>query len=79
MGTAYIPHGVRFSAQVDMNAPNQYVCCLALCTMANTCSAEMARDLSSEVEKLLKSSNALIRKKVRTRLNCVAMSKLLRY
>ena len=50
--------------QVDMNSPNQYVCCLALTTLGNTCSAEMARDLSSEVEKLLKSSNPLIRKKV---------------
>lgn len=51
------------SLKVDMNAPNQYVCCLALCTLGNTCSAEMARDLSGEVEKLLKSSNALVRKK----------------
>lgn len=51
------------SLKVDMNASNQYVCCLALTTLGNICSSEMARDLSPEVEKLLKSSNALIRKK----------------
>eukprot|EP00123_Amoebidium_parasiticum_P012218 comp21200_c0_seq1/m.28801 comp21200_c0_seq1/g.28801 ORF comp21200_c0_seq1/g.28801 comp21200_c0_seq1/m.28801 type:complete len:832 (-) comp21200_c0_seq1:376-2871(-) len=51
------------SLKVDMNASNQYICCLALTTLGNICSSEMARDLSPEVEKLLKSSNALIRKK----------------
>jgi len=37
---------------------------LALCTLGNISSVEMARDLSSEVEKLLGNSNTYIRKKV---------------
>eukprot|EP00124_Ichthyophonus_hoferi_P000573 Ihof_evm7s22 gene=Ihof_evmTU7s22 len=51
------------SLKVDMNSSNQYICCLALTTLGNICSSELARDLSPEVEKLLKSSNTLIRKK----------------
>jgi len=38
---------------------------LALCTLGNISSIEMARDLSSEVEKLLGNSNTYIRKKVK--------------
>ncbi|KNC86688.1 hypothetical protein SARC_01156 [Sphaeroforma arctica JP610] len=51
------------SLKTDMNSSNQFVVSLALCTLANICSTDMARDLSPEVEKLLKSSNATIRKK----------------
>lgn len=48
----------------DMGNSNQYVVGLALSTLGAIASAEMARDLSAEVEQLLKSSNAYIRKKV---------------
>ncbi|KAI8844797.1 adaptin N terminal region-domain-containing protein [Chytridium lagenaria] len=47
----------------DMNNSNMYVVGLALCTLGNISSPEMARDLCSEVEKLLGSSNTYIRKK----------------
>jgi len=40
-----------------------YVVGLALCTLGNISSVEMARDLSNEVEKLLGSTSSYIRKK----------------
>jgi AP-1 complex subunit gamma-1 len=46
-----------------MNNANVYIIGLALCTLGNIASQEMARDLSSEVERLLASSNSYIRKK----------------
>lgn len=50
----------------DLNHSNMYIVGLALCTLGNIASAEMSRDLCSEVEKLLGSSNLYIRKKVRS-------------
>ena len=41
-----------------------YIVGLALSTLANISSSEMARDLVSEVEKLLDNSHSYIRKKV---------------
>ncbi|KAI9179090.1 clathrin associated protein complex large subunit [Blastocladiella emersonii ATCC 22665] len=54
---------VTNSLKNDMNHPNMYVVGLALCTMGNISSVEMARDLCPEIEKLLGSSNSYIRKK----------------
>lgn len=50
----------------DLNHSNMFVVGLALCTMGNISSSEMARDLCSEVEKLMGSSNTYIRKKVKS-------------
>jgi AP-1 complex subunit gamma-1 len=47
----------------DLNSPTQFVVGLALCTLGAIASAEMARDLAGEIEKLMKSPNAYIRKK----------------
>jgi AP-1 complex subunit gamma-1 len=47
-----------------MNHSNMYIVGLALCTLGNISSPEMARDLCAEVEKLIGSSNVYIRKKV---------------
>ncbi|KAF9904997.1 clathrin associated protein complex large subunit [Lobosporangium transversale] len=51
------------SLKNDLNHSNMYIVGLALCTLGNIGSAEMSRDLCSEVEKLLGSSNMYIRKK----------------
>ncbi|CAI8030946.1 AP-1 complex subunit gamma-1 [Geodia barretti] len=47
----------------DMHHQVQYVVGLALCALGSICSEEMSRDLSGEVEKLLKSSNPYIVRK----------------
>lgn len=54
---------VTNSLKNDLNHQNQYIVGTALCALGNICSAEMARDLSPEVERLLGSSNSYVRKK----------------
>jgi AP-1 complex subunit gamma-1 len=46
-----------------LNHPNQYIVGLALCTLGNIASIEMARDLFPEVETILSSANPYIRRK----------------
>eukprot|EP00897_Mesotaenium_endlicherianum_P007089 jgi/Mesen1/6408/ME000329S05571 len=54
---------VTNSLKNDLNHTNQFISGLALCALGNICSAEMARDLSPEVERLLNSNNSYVRKK----------------
>eukprot|EP00005_Dracoamoeba_jomungandri_P004247 CAMPEP_0174259080 /NCGR_PEP_ID=MMETSP0439-20130205/7962_1 /TAXON_ID=0 /ORGANISM="Stereomyxa ramosa, Strain Chinc5" /LENGTH=834 /DNA_ID=CAMNT_0015342833 /DNA_START=45 /DNA_END=2549 /DNA_ORIENTATION=+ len=51
------------SIKNDLDHPNPFVVGLALGAVANIASAEIARDASSDVQKLLGSSNPYIRKK----------------
>lgn len=55
---------VTNSLKNDLNSADQYVIGLALTALGNICSAEMARDLSPEVDRLLSSGNPYLRKKV---------------
>jgi hypothetical protein len=54
---------VCFVPYSDLNSPTQFVVGLALCTLGAIASPEMSRDLAAEVERLLKSPNAYVRKK----------------
>ncbi|KAF5754743.1 putative adaptor protein complex AP-1, gamma subunit [Helianthus annuus] len=54
---------VTNSLKQDLNHANQYIVGLALCALGNICSAEMARDLAPEVERLLHFRDPNIRKK----------------
>lgn len=54
---------VTNSLKNDLNSRNQYIVGLALTALGNICSAEMARDLGPELEKLLSSTNPYLRKK----------------
>ena len=53
-----------FLVDSDLNHSNQYIAGLAMCALGAICSPEMSRDLGGEVEKLMKSSNAYLKKKV---------------
>ncbi|KAJ1660278.1 clathrin associated protein complex large subunit [Dispira simplex] len=54
---------VTNSLKNDMNSANMYVVGLALCTLGNIASVEVATDLVDEVERLMESPNTYIRKK----------------
>lgn len=54
---------VTNSLKNDLNHSNQYVVGLALVTLGNIASIEMSRDLFSEVETIISSSNPYIRRK----------------
>ncbi len=57
---------VTSSMRNDFKHANPYVVGLALCSLGNISSVDMARDLASEVEKLCRHQNPYIRKKVRS-------------
>jgi AP-1 complex subunit gamma-1 len=48
----------------DLNHSNQFIVGLALCALGNICSAEMARDLAPEVERLIHGRDVNTKKKV---------------
>ncbi|KAI5306272.1 clathrin associated protein complex large subunit, partial [Ascosphaera pollenicola] len=54
---------VTNSLKNDLNHSNQYVVGLALCTLGNITSVEMARDLFPEIESLVSTANPYIRRK----------------
>lgn len=54
---------VTNSLQNDLNHPNQYIVSLALCTLADIASTEMARDLFTDIEKIASSGNPYLKKK----------------
>uniref|UniRef100_A0A0E0NMF0 AP-1 complex subunit gamma n=1 Tax=Oryza rufipogon TaxID=4529 RepID=A0A0E0NMF0_ORYRU len=54
---------VTNSLKQDLNHSNQFIVGLALCALGNICSAEMARDLSPEVERLMRSRDVNTKKK----------------
>lgn len=51
------------SLKNDLSSTEQFVVGLALCCLGAICSTEMARDLAGEVERLMRSSAAYIKKK----------------
>ncbi|ORY71748.1 adaptin N terminal region-domain-containing protein [Pseudomassariella vexata] len=54
---------VTNSLQNDLAHSNQYVVGLALCTLGNIASIEMSRDLFSDIEKIISTSNPYIKRK----------------
>lgn len=54
---------VTNSLKVDLTNSNQYIVALSLIAIGNLCTQDMARDLASDVDKLLKANNAYLRKK----------------
>lgn len=51
------------SMKLDLTNPNQYIQSLSLIAIGNLATQDMARDLVSDVEKLLRSNNSYLRKK----------------
>lgn len=54
---------VTNSLKLDLTNSNQYIQALALIVIGNLATQDMARDLASDVDKLLRSNNSYLRKK----------------
>jgi AP-1 complex subunit gamma-1 len=54
---------VTNSLKLDLTNSNQYIQALSLIAIGNLSTQDMARDLASDVERILKSNNAYLRKK----------------
>lgn len=54
---------VTNSIKMDMNSKNPYIAGLALAALGNICSAEMARDLAPDIERILEGGPPYLRKK----------------
>lgn len=54
---------VTNSLKVDLTNSNQYIVALSLIAIGNLCTQDMARDLASDVDKLLRANNSYLRKK----------------
>jgi AP-1 complex subunit gamma-1 len=54
---------VTNSLKLDLSNPNQYIQALSLIAIGNLATQDMARDLISDVERLLRSNNSYLRKK----------------
>uniref|UniRef100_A0A7S0S2A3 AP-1 complex subunit gamma n=2 Tax=Chlamydomonas leiostraca TaxID=1034604 RepID=A0A7S0S2A3_9CHLO len=54
---------VTNSVKMDMNHKNPYIAGLAMAALGNICSAEMARDLAPDVERIMENGSPYLRKK----------------
>jgi len=64
---------VTNSLKTDFSHKNPYIVGLALASLGNICSSDMARDLANEVEKFFRHQNAYIRKKA-----CLCATRIIR-
>ena len=64
---------VTNSLKVDLSSTNQYIQALSLVAIGNLATQDMARDLSTDVERILRGSNSYLRKKAA--LACIRLIK----
>ena len=64
---------VTNSMKMDLSNPNQYIAATSLISIGNLATQDMARDLASDVDKLLRSNNSFLRKKAA--LACIRLLK----
>jgi len=67
---------VTNSLKVDLSSSNQYIQALSLVAIGNLATADMARDLSTDVERILRGSSSYLKKKAA--LACIRLIKKVR-